>query len=87
MERNLSPKWKLSTDHAASSYGIPVLVDGASGAAYGPGDVAALLHALPRRDGRRLLDALLRLADDPEGRELIENFLAEGGAPDEDQTE
>jgi hypothetical protein len=65
--------------HAASSYGVPVLVDRAGGAAYGRGQVAGLLHALDARAGRRLLDALLRLADDPEGRQLIDRFLQEGG--------
>lgn len=30
--------WTLSTEHAASSYGIPVLVD-RNGEAYGPADI------------------------------------------------
>ena len=30
--------FRVTTDHAASSYGIPVLVD-ADGIAYGPGDI------------------------------------------------
>lgn len=30
--------WKLTTDHSASSYGIPVLVD-RHGEAYGPADI------------------------------------------------
>jgi len=30
--------WRLTTDHSASSYGQPVLVD-PDGNAYGPGDI------------------------------------------------
>ena len=33
-----STAFRVTTDHSASSYGIPVLVD-ADGIAYGPGDV------------------------------------------------
>lgn len=32
--------WKITSDHAASSYGQPVLVD-PTGKAYGPGDIGA----------------------------------------------
>jgi hypothetical protein len=39
MERHLSPPWKLSAEHAASGYGIPVLVNCATGEAFGPGDI------------------------------------------------
>jgi hypothetical protein len=31
--------WTLTADHAASSYGQPVLVNRASGRAYGPADI------------------------------------------------
>ena len=31
--------WELTTEHAASSYGQPVLVNRATGEAYGPGDI------------------------------------------------
>lgn len=31
--------WHYTTDHAASSYGQPVLVNDATGTAYGPGDI------------------------------------------------
>lgn len=39
MQVNLSGSWELSTDHAASSYGQPVLVNRATGEAFGPGDI------------------------------------------------
>ena len=33
--------WRYTTDHAASSYGQPVLVNDETGIAYGPGDKLA----------------------------------------------
>ena len=44
---SLSPSWKLTTDHAASSYGQPVLVNRTTGAVFGPGDVVNLYPSLP----------------------------------------
>ncbi len=35
--------WRITTDHAASSYGQPVLVS-PSGQAYGPGDIESEKH-------------------------------------------
>jgi hypothetical protein len=35
----LKPSWELTTEHAASSYGQPVLVNRTTGEAFGPGDV------------------------------------------------
>ena len=83
MERQIGTKYKL---YAASSHSVPALVDTTNGLAYGPGDLAGFLRTLPARSARRLLDALLRLADDTEGRELLDRFLQEGGAR-EDQTD
>jgi hypothetical protein len=39
MHTNLAPSWELTTDHAASSYGQPVLVNRGTGKTYGPGDI------------------------------------------------
>jgi len=39
MKISLSPSWELTTDHAASSYGQPVLVNRTTGAVFAPGDV------------------------------------------------
>lgn len=50
---------RLTTDHAASSYGVPVLVDG-DDVAYGTADVTPfgaampLYHKIENRDGWRL---------------------------------
>jgi hypothetical protein len=38
MKASLSPFWELSTEHAASSYGQPVLVQRHTGQTFGPGD-------------------------------------------------
>ena len=38
------PEWHLTTEHAASSYDIPVLVD-PKGTAYGPGDLLSVAQA------------------------------------------
>jgi hypothetical protein len=42
MQLTLTPTWTLTTDHAASSYGHPVLVSRATGEAYGPADIVSL---------------------------------------------
>ena len=39
MEIVLKPSWILTTNHAASSYGQPVLVNRGTGEAYGTGDI------------------------------------------------
>jgi len=39
MKVTLKPSWELTTDHPASSYGQPVLVNRGSGEAFGPGDI------------------------------------------------
>jgi hypothetical protein len=41
MRVKLSPEWVLTTDHSASSYGRPVLVNEANGNVYGPGDLVS----------------------------------------------
>ena len=38
-ELNLGPSWVLTLNHAASSYGQPVLVNRTTGEAFGPGDI------------------------------------------------
>lgn len=44
MNINLSPSWDLTTEHSASSYGQPVLVNRGTNEAYGKGDI---LEAYP----------------------------------------
>jgi hypothetical protein len=44
MKASLSPSWDLSTEHAASRHGQPVLVNRSTGEAFGAGDIVTL-HA------------------------------------------
>ena len=39
MHTNLDPSWDLTTAHAASSYGQPVLVNRGTGKTYGPRNI------------------------------------------------
>lgn len=42
MKATLTPRWELTTEHAASRDGQPVLVNLTTGAAFGPGDLVRL---------------------------------------------
>lgn len=87
MERHLSPTWKLSTDHAASSLGIPVLVSCASGAAYGPGDIVKLYPSYGLGVASDQVRRLARTKQlDNEGEALVEKFLQKGGSLEQNQT-
>lgn len=59
MRAILSETWELSTDHAASSYGQPVLVHRPTGEAYGPGDI---LKPYPSYSYMPASEAVRRLA-------------------------
>ncbi len=77
MKASLAPSWELSTEHAASSYGQPVLVHRATGDAYGPGDI---VKPYPSYGYVPALDAVARLAKTARlgknGRALVARFLA-----------
>lgn len=76
MQANLAPSWELTTEHAASSYGQPVLVNRGTGEAYGPGDI---LTPYPSYGPMVAADAVRRLAKtaklDEEGRALVARFV------------
>ena len=59
MKVTLSPSYELTNEHAASSYGQPVLVNRDTGEAYGPGDV---LHAFPSWSDMPAKKAVERMA-------------------------
>jgi hypothetical protein len=64
MEAHLSPTWKLSTEHPASSEDRPVLVDCVTSEAFGPDDLIELYpgHGLAlAADGVRMLVKIARL--------------------------
>ena len=75
MEAILTPSWKLTTDHAASSYGQPVLINPATGEVFGPGDV---LRPYPQYGFILSRDAVRRMAKttklDEDGQELVAKF-------------
>lgn len=76
MKVTLSPSWELSTDHAASSYGQPVLVNRATGEAYGPGDI---VRPYPSHGSTTAAEAVRRLAKtarlDADGQALVARFV------------
>jgi hypothetical protein len=74
MTVRLSGTWELSTDHASSSYGQPVLVNRSTGEAFGPGDIrkAGLNGFMPAGEMVRRLAKTAKL--DAEGRGLVAKF-------------
>jgi hypothetical protein len=75
MIARLTRSWELSTEHAESSYGQPVLVHRASGGeAYGPGDIVPYPRYgyMLASDAVRILARTARLDD--EGLGLVERF-------------
>ena len=75
MQINLSGSWDLSTDHAASSYGQPVLVNRATGEAFGPGDILKPYPSWGFMVGAEAVRRLAKTAKlDAEGRNLVAKF-------------
>jgi len=76
MKVTLSSRWELFTDHAASSYGQPVLVDLDTGDAYGPSDI---VQPEPGRGYMRATLVVQRLAQaaelDTAERALVARFV------------
>jgi hypothetical protein len=79
MHVQLSPSWMLTTEHAASSYGIPVLVGpGRPGDAYGPGDILEAYPCFGLLPGRLVVQRLARTVElDDKGRDLVRAFTGE----------
>lgn len=75
MQVNLSGSWELSTDHAASSYGQPVLVNRTTGEAFGPGDILKPYPPYGFMPAAEAVRRLSKTADlDAEGRDLVAKF-------------
>lgn len=65
--------WKLTTDHATSSYGQPVLV-GPDGQAYGPKDSVVTYYG-DSMTADQFIDSCLFLVDlDQQGGELVKRW-------------
>jgi hypothetical protein len=76
MKTTLSPSWELSTEHAACSYGQPVLVQRSTKQAFGPGDMVRVYPAwgfLPAAKAVARLATLTRL--DAEAQALVDQFV------------
>lgn len=79
MNYRLAPSWVLTTEHAASSYGWPVLVHVATDEPFGPREVVRLYpsfgwlpayQAVARITAHRALEG--------EAQELVDRFVASG---------
>ena len=75
METTLAPSWTLSTDHASSSYGQPVLVNRHTGTAYGPGDILQPYPSWSYAPASVHAQRMGRTADlDADGRAMLDKF-------------
>jgi len=76
MKATLSPIWELSTDHAASRDGQPVLVHRSTGATSGPGDIVRMYPSFGRLLAADTVRRLRRTAQlDAEGEALVARFV------------
>lgn len=66
--------WKLTTDHATSSYGQPVLV-APDGRAFGPGDILATDYV-----GQKEIAEMLGWS-----KQQVSNYFKDGRLPEPDQ--
>jgi hypothetical protein len=76
MQIILAPSWILTTDHAASSYDQPVLVNRGTGKAFGPGDI---VRCYPSWGFQPAAQAVARFAKrkrlDAAGTALVARFV------------
>jgi hypothetical protein len=63
MKAVLSVTWELSTEHPASTYGQPVLVNRDTGGAYGPSDIVQIYEYLGPMVAARAVRRLARAAE------------------------
>ncbi len=78
----LAPSWELSTEHASSSYGRPVLVNRATGEAFGPGDILMAYPSYGYLPARLVVERLAKVANlDEDGRTLVARFVGVVGEP------
>jgi len=75
MEIILKPSWILTTDHSASSYGQPVLVNRGTGEAYGPGDIINAYPSWDYQPARAAVHRMLKTANlTEEEKAAVEKF-------------
>jgi len=77
MNATLSPRWELSTDHAASRDGQPVRVDRTTGEAFGPADLGRLHEGKGTIPAALAVRRLVQAADlDTAEWALVARFIA-----------
>ena len=75
MNATLAPSFVLTTEHAASSYGQPVLVHRQTGTAYGPGDVLEAYPSFGLLPAKQVVARLAKGASlDAEGQAAVAQF-------------
>jgi len=75
MKLQLTPSFTLTTEHPASSYGLPVLAN-QNGDAYGPGDVAQFYPSHgPEPAGAFVVRCVKALPLDTEARRAVASWL------------
>ena len=78
MNVTLAPGWELTTDHAASSHGIPVLVHRTDMRAYGPDDMVELVPSWGSMRAHEAVQRAARSGDRPPRElKLITLFIGE----------
>jgi hypothetical protein len=76
MKASLSPSWELTTDHAASRYGQPVLVRRSTGEAYGPEDILQAYASWGSLPAARVVARLAKTVHlDDEGQAMVALFV------------
>lgn len=74
MQHILTPSYILTTEHAASSYGVPVLLHRQTGRVYGPADIAVFY---PSHSPSSAADFAIRsLKTNPEAKDAVRAFCA-----------
>jgi hypothetical protein len=74
MQHILTPSYILTNEHAASSYGVPVLLHRQTGHVYGPADIAVFY---PSHGYDSAADFTLRaLKTNPAAKEAVRAFCA-----------
>jgi hypothetical protein len=76
MRVKLSPEWVLTTDHSASSYGRPILVNEDDETAYGPADFVACYPASGFMMARYFVEKLaLKIKLTEKQAQLVARFI------------
>jgi hypothetical protein len=76
MKVNLRSSWQLTDEHAASSYGQPVLVNRASGETFGPADILQPHPSWPSLPASGIVERMAKTAKlTDEERAFVARFV------------